>query len=158
VRRQPGFSEKRIDSGLHTALSDHIPRMPLSRRLIRLGTRTRTVYSLADARVVTLSPPLLSSPPVHTKLSRIASSMATQRDVEYYNQMFLDACVLLDGLRLMTTLIVTHYYSPGSSASQSTGRRCVNPFFCVVILIKNHPGTALISPNLKEDYPSNVLR
>jgi hypothetical protein len=44
------------------------------------------VYSLADARVVTLHPP------VHTKLSCIASRMATQRDVEF-NQMFLNACV-----------------------------------------------------------------
>jgi hypothetical protein len=47
--------------------------------------------ALADARAVTLSPP------VRTKLSCIASRMATQRDVEY-NQMFLNACVLLDAL------------------------------------------------------------
>ena len=49
------------------------------------------VYLLADARAVTLSPPIL------TKLSCIASRMATERDVEY-NQMILNACVLLDGL------------------------------------------------------------
>jgi hypothetical protein len=57
---------------------------------IRLVTKTRTlrVYPLADARAVTLPPP------VHTKLSCIPSRMATQRDVEN-NQMFLNACVLL---------------------------------------------------------------
>jgi len=43
----------------------------------------------------TLDPSL--SPPVHTKLSCIASRMATEQVVEH-NQMFLDACVLLDGL------------------------------------------------------------
>jgi hypothetical protein len=48
------------------------------------------VYPLADARAVTLSPP------VRTKLSCIAIRMATQRDVEY-NEMFLNVCVL-DGL------------------------------------------------------------
>jgi hypothetical protein len=46
---------------------------------------------LADARAVTLPPP------VHTKLPCIASRMATQRDVEF-NQMSLNACVLLHGL------------------------------------------------------------
>jgi hypothetical protein len=59
------------------------------------GTRTTRgtvcVYPLADARAITLSPP------VRTKLSCIASRMATQRDVEY-NQIFLNACVLLDCL------------------------------------------------------------
>lgn len=101
-----------------------------------------------EFRVVTLSPP------VHT--SCIASKMATQRDVEY-NQTFLNTCVLLDGPWLMTVLIVTHYSSPGPSASQSAGQGCVNPFFCVVILVKNHPGTALISSNRMEDLPSNAL-
>ena len=47
---------------------------------------------LVDARAVTLSPP-----PAHTKHSCLTSRMATQRDVEF-NQMFLNACVLLDGL------------------------------------------------------------
>ena len=43
-----------------------------------------------------------------------------------------------------------HYSSP---ASQRTGRGCVNPFFCVVILVKNHPGTVLKSPNRTMLYP-----
>jgi hypothetical protein len=47
--------------------------------------------ALADAQAVTLR----LSPPVHTKLSYIASRMVDQRDVEY-NQMFPNACVLLD--------------------------------------------------------------
>ena len=62
---------------------------------IRLGTRTKTVrvYSLADARTVSLSPP------VHPKLSCIASRMASERDVTVeHNQMFLNACVPLDDL------------------------------------------------------------
>jgi hypothetical protein len=62
----------------------------------------------------------------------------------------------------MTVLIVTHYSSPGPLASQRTGRGCVNPIFCVVILVKNYPGIALESPNRMEDYPldypSNALR
>ena len=85
--------------------------------------------------------------------------MATpsQRDVEY-NQMFLNACVLLHGPPPMTVLIVTHYSSPGSPASQNAGRACVNPFFCVVIFVKNRHGTALKLLNRTEDYPSNALR
>jgi hypothetical protein len=47
-----------------------------------------------DARVVALSPSH-SPPVVPTDLSSIASRMATQQDVEY-NQMSLNACVLLD--------------------------------------------------------------
>ena len=39
----------------------------------------------------------------------------------------------------MTVLIVTYYFSPGPSALQSAGRWYVNPFFCVVILVENHP-------------------
>jgi hypothetical protein len=41
----------------------------------------------------------------------------------------------------MTVLIVTYYFSPGPgpSALQSAGRGYVNPFFCVVILVENHP-------------------
>jgi len=46
------------------------------------------VYPLANAQAVTLSLP------VRTEFSYIASRMATQRDVEY-NQIFLNACVLL---------------------------------------------------------------
>jgi hypothetical protein len=71
--------------------------------------------------------------------------------------MFLDACVLLDGLRLMTVLIVTYYFSPGPSESRSVGRGCVS-FFGAVLLLKNHPRTVLKSPNHTEDYPSNALR
>ena len=44
-----------------------------------------------DTRAVTLSPP------IYTKLSSQDSRMATQQDVEF-NQMSLNACVLLDGL------------------------------------------------------------
>jgi hypothetical protein len=80
------------------------------------------------------------------------------RCVVQYNQMFLNACVLLDGLCLMTVLIVTHYSSPGPSVSQSAGRGCVNTFFSVVIFVKNHLGTVLKVLNLTEDYPSNALR
>jgi hypothetical protein len=62
--------------------------------------------------------------------------MATERDQVEYSQMFLNACVLLDGLCLMTDQIVTHYYSTGPSGSQSGGRGCVNPFISIVILVK----------------------
>jgi hypothetical protein len=97
------------------------------------------------------------SPPIRTKLPCIVSRMATQRDLEY-NQIFLNACVLLDSLRIMTVLIVTHYSSPGPSTSQNAGRGFVNPFFCVYILVKNNHGTALKSPNRTEDYPLNYPR
>ena len=97
--------------------------------------------------------------PQYTVIHRIASRMATGRGVQY-NQMFPNACVLLNGL--MAVLIVTHYSSPGPPASQSAGRVCVNPFFCVVILVKNNSGTALKSRNPTEDNPldcpSNALR
>ena len=50
----------------------------------------------------------------------------------------------------------------GPSTLQSAEQGFVNPFFCVVILVKNRPGTALKSPNLTEvyplDYPINALR
>jgi hypothetical protein len=84
--------------------------------------------------------------------------MATERDVEY-NQMSQNACVLLlDGLRPMI-LKVTHYSSLDPSASRSTGRGCVNPFFCVVISVKSHPGTALESPGYPDsDYDTVTLR
>ena len=62
--------------------------------------------------------------------------MATQRDVEY-NQLFFDTCALLDGLSLVTVLIVAHLSSPGPSGSQSVRRGYVNPFFRVVILSRN---------------------
>ena len=87
--------------------------------------------------------------------------MATERDVEY-KQMFLNACVLLPVTNDCSELIVTRYSSPGPSASQSAGRGYVDPFFCVVILFRNHHGTAPESPNRTEDYPldypSNALR
>jgi hypothetical protein len=101
------MSGGRTDSGLRSALSDHMPRMLLTRRLgtvsgneIRYSSGYENedracilrAYPLADARAVTLFPP------VHTKLSYIASRMATQRDHEEHNQMILNACVLLDGL------------------------------------------------------------
>jgi hypothetical protein len=70
-----------LDSGRHS---------PMIRYLVGTRTRTVRVYPLVDGRTVTLSPP-----PVHTKLSFSTSRMATQRDVEF-NQMFLNACVLLD--------------------------------------------------------------
>ena len=117
--------------------SDHMPRMLLPRRLP------------------------VNCAPVHTRLSHLTTSgMAIQQNVEF-NQMSLNACVLLDDLSLMTVLIVTHYSSSGPSASQSTGRVLVNPFFYVVILVKNNSGTAVKSPNHTEDYPldwSNTLR
>jgi hypothetical protein len=116
----------------------------------------RAFSPLSDARAVTLSPP----PPVHTKLPCIASRMATpqQQDLEY-NRMFPNACVLPDGLSLMTVLIVAHYSSPGPSASQNPGRGCVN-FFTVVLLLKSHPRTRTVlkSPNPTEDYPTNASR
>jgi hypothetical protein len=68
----------------------------------RPGTM-RAYCTFTHARAITLSPL------ARIKLSCIASTMATQQDVEY-NQIFLNACVLLDGLRLMTVLIVTHYF------------------------------------------------
>ena len=81
--------------------------------------------------------------------------MATQQDFDS-NQMLMNACVLLDGLWPITVLIVTHYSSPGPSASQNTGQRCIN-FFVVVLLLKNHPYTVLKSPNRTENYLSNTL-
>ena len=121
---------------------------------IRLGTRTciPRVYPLAGDRAIrlTLSPP----PPLHTNFSYIASRMATKRNMEHSQ----NTCVLLDGLLLMSVLIVTHYSSSGHSASQSEGRGCVNPFFCVVVLAKNYPGTALDSLNRTEDHPLDYRR
>jgi hypothetical protein len=76
---------------------DYLIYVPAYRRADVVVTRkgslrtVHSIYPLADARAITLSPP------VRTKLSFIVSRMATQRGVEY-NQMFLNACVLLDGL------------------------------------------------------------
>ena len=81
--------------------------------------------------------------------------MANQQDFDS-NQTFLNACVLLDGLWLITVLIVTHYSSSGPSASQNAERGCVN-FFAVVLLLNNHSRTVLKSPNRTEDNPSNAL-
>ena len=81
--------------------------------------------------------------------------MATQQHFDS-NEIFLNACVLLDGLCLITVLIVTHYSSPGPSASQNTGQACVN-FFVVVLLLRDHPYTVLKSPNPTENYLSNTL-
>ena len=64
-----------------------------------------------------------------------------------------NTCVLLDGLSIMTALIVAHYSSPGPSKPQAPQQRYVNPFFCVVMLFENHPRTALKSPNPTEDHP-----
>ena len=83
--------------------------------------------------------------------------MATQRDVKS-NEMFLNECVLQDGLYLVIILTVIYYPSPGPSAAESAGRGYVNLFICVVILVKTHPGTALKFMNPTEDYPSKVLR
>ena len=81
--------------------------------------------------------------------------MATQQHFDS-NEIFLNACVLLDGLWPITVLIVTRYSSPGRSASQNTGQACVN-FFVVVLLLKNHPYTVLKSPNHTGNYLSNTL-
>ena len=53
------------------------------------------ICPLIDARAVTLPPP--PSGIHYCKLSCLASRMATQQDVESH-QIFLNACVLLDGL------------------------------------------------------------
>ena len=102
----------------------------------------RVFYPLTDARAITLSPQ-------HTL------AMATQKDFDY-SQVFLNACVLLDGLCPIIVLILTHYSSPGPSASQNTGQACVN-FFVVVLLLKDHPYTVLKSPNPTEIYLTNTL-
>ena len=134
---------------LYTSALSRIASRTASGNESSLGSRIlRVLYPLPDARPVTLSPSL------NAKLSCTASRMATQRDVEH-NQMLLNACVQLDGPWLMTVPKVTHYYSPGPSESQSARQRCVNPFFCVMIFVKNHPGTALKSPSRTEDYPLN---
>ena len=145
-------------AGLRSALSDQIAknahcRFRYSSGLdIRLGTRTciPRVYPLAGARAIRLT----LSPPLHTNFSYIASRMATKRNMEHSQ----NTCVLLDGLLLMSVLIVTHCSSSGHSASQSAGRECVNPFFCVVILAKNYPGTVLDSLNRTEDHPLDYQR
>jgi hypothetical protein len=87
--------------------------------------------------------------------------MASQRDAEN-NRMSLNACVPLMAAVTYDSTSVTHYSSPGSSASQTARRGYVNPFFCVVILVDNHPGTVLESPNRTEDnpldYPSSASK
>ena len=84
--------------------------------------------------------------------------MATQRDAEN-NEMLLN----VRATRWPATrLMVTHYSSPGPLVSQSAGQGCVDLFFCIVMLVKNHPQTVLESPNRMEDNPldnpSNALR
>ena len=81
---------------------------------------------LPPSKLQTLEPSLS----FQYKLNSSRMTTGTQRDVEY-KQMSLNACVLLDGLWPMAVLITTHYSSPGPSASQSVGRRCVNTFFWV---------------------------
>ena len=78
--------------------------------------------------------------------------MVIEQDVD---QMSLHECVLLDALSLVAVLIVIHYPSPGPSASQSTGKGCVNVSFHVVTFVNKYPGTALVSPNrtVTEDNP-----
>ena len=107
------------------------------------------------------TPFVILSPLVYTKISCLASIMATKQDVEF-NQMFLNMCVLLDGLCLTTSLIVTHYSSQGPTVLQSMGRRCINPIFCAVILLKNCPldcpQTVLKPLNCMEEFQGNALR
>src|SRR6266702_1610503 len=67
----------------------------------------------------TLTPP---PPP------KLLSSMAAAQDVEH-RKMSLNSCV--DGLRPITSLIVTYHSSPGPSTSQNSGRGWVDPFFFV---------------------------
>jgi hypothetical protein len=110
-----------LDSSRHSPITCHVALTGSGKGDIR-NVDCAWLYPLVDARAVTLSPP-----PVHTKFFCLTGRMATQRDVEF-NQIFLDACVLLDDLWLKNVLIATHYSSPGSSASQSAGRGCVNSF------------------------------
>ena len=49
-----------------------------------------------------------------------------------HRELSLNSCV--DGDYLVTFLIVTHYSSPGPSASQNAGRGCVSPFCCTTTL------------------------
>ena len=63
-------------------------RYPSSIRVVWVRERGHSVFTLAGTRAVTLPPP------VHAKLSFVASRMATQGNVEY-NQMILNACELL---------------------------------------------------------------
>jgi len=64
--------------------------------------------------------------PAHLTPNILLSSMAAAQDVET-RQMFLNSYV--DGHQPVTFLIVTHYSSPGPSASQNAGRGCVNHSF-----------------------------
>ena len=107
-------------------------------------------FPLADPRPVTLSPQ--HSHPVPTNLPFRASKMATPRDA-VYNQISLNTCVLLDGLWVMTGLIPRP--RPGPSATQSALRGYVNSSFRVVMLVENHPRTALESPNRTKDHSSD---
>ena len=150
-----------------SALSDHLPRILLLRRLgMSLISRYLSGYENEDRECTlrplqtlepSLLPPLHSPPLVHIRLSAKATRMA-ERNVEY-NQMSVNACVPPDGRWPVTVLILTDYSSPPSeSPSQSAERRCVNLFFCLVISVKTLPDTALKSPNRTKDYPSNALR
>jgi hypothetical protein len=107
--REEVYARRILEMPLRLRLSArHSPvtwlRMLLPRRLgmsldldIRLGTRTRTVRAYCVfTHLQTLGGPSLYSLQ-YTKLSCIASRMATQRDVEH-NQMFLNACVQVDGV------------------------------------------------------------
>ena len=67
---------------------------------------TRSERALTDTLSLEHSPPVLP-----TQLTCLASTMATERNVEY-NQTFLNVCVLQDGPWLMTILIATPAISP----------------------------------------------
>ena len=113
-----------------------------------------------SARVIALSP-YLSPPRVRTKRPCIASKMPSTKQDVGNNQKFLNACVTR--MFMINHSMVTHFSSSspfaGPPASQSAGRGYVNPFFCPAILVKNHPGIALLSPNRTEDHPlGNALR
>jgi len=86
----------------------------------------------------------LNPPPKNILLS----SMATAKDVEH-RQMFSNSCV--NSRWPVTFPIVTHYASPGPSASQNAGRGCVNPLFCVSILGQE---PSLDSPQIAESQES----
>ncbi len=80
--------------------------------------------------------------------------------------MFPNACVRLtycpwpvtNDLSLLVSITPAHWQVPRNYKAQDEGAS--KPFY-VAILLKNHPGTALKSPNHTEDsldHPSNALR
>jgi hypothetical protein len=77
--------------------------------------------------------------------------MTTERGVEY-NQMFLNACVQLDGLCLMTVLMVTQPRSLGIAKHRTSVGQSI---LCLVTSVKNHLETALKSP---DRMANNALR